>query len=157
MSWSLGRQGPKCAAVSWSFILRDDEEGAEGQGANPEDGRWTQCHIPGQTTAVAPMANASDILVNEGYAVNSNTMNTANSVYKQYIYHFKYLRQLSKQLSSICLFPSRHGVKTLHTQDSMYVYIMYVCQEHMFTYTRGGSRLGVFYFIFLVIMMQSYK
>lgn len=38
MSWSLGRQGPKCAAVSWSFILRGDEEGAEGQGANPEDG-----------------------------------------------------------------------------------------------------------------------
>lgn len=38
MSWSLGRQGSKCAAVSWSFILRGDEEGAESQGANPEDG-----------------------------------------------------------------------------------------------------------------------
>lgn len=26
MSWNLGRQGPKCAAVGWSFILRGDEE-----------------------------------------------------------------------------------------------------------------------------------
>lgn len=30
VSWSLGRQGPRCAAVSWSSILRGDEEGAEG-------------------------------------------------------------------------------------------------------------------------------